>query len=158
MKSFGLFLGSVFLSGISGFAAEPEKVTQTRSLNSSLLQLHEAIQNADVLEAQALRSRAEVLIERRAAQLSALIEENPAAALSMAFSPELIADLAANFPDSAAKLEKQGTWEGPAQAWVEDHPDGSQRSFVQLRLSEQTLRVHFDRVRPNPKCGESLRV
>jgi M6 family metalloprotease-like protein len=158
MNPLSLCVISAVITAVSAYGAAPDLIAQTRSLNASLLQLHQAIQEADTLEAEALRSRADILIERRAAQLSALIEDNPAAALSIAFSPELLADLAAKFPESASKLERQGTWEGPAQAWIEDHPDGWHKSFVQLRAAEQNLRVHFDGARPNLKCGDRLRV
>jgi M6 family metalloprotease-like protein len=133
-------------------------VAQARSLNNSLLQLHEAVQSADASEAEALRARAAAAIERRAAQLSRLIEENPAAALSMAFPPELLADLAGKFPDSAARLETQGTWEGAAELWVEDSQDGSHKSYVKLKTGRETLRVHFAGAEPQLKCGDSLRV
>src|SRR5438067_13022321 len=158
MNSFKLYIIGGLLACNSAFGGEPEKVAQTRNLNASLLQLHQAIQDADASEAPALRERAAAVIERRAARLAALIEENPAAALSMAFSPELLADLAAKFPDSAARIERQDTVEGPAEVWVEDNPDGWHRSYLKVNTGGESLRVYFDGAQPEIKCGNSVRV
>jgi M6 family metalloprotease-like protein len=157
--SFRLYLLCGLLACTSALGAEPERVAQARSLNNSLLQLHEAVRNAGTSEAAALRARAAAVIERRAAHLSALIEENPAAALSMAFPPELLADLAGKFPDSAGRLESYGTWQGLIEYWIEDSADlKSSRSLIRMRSGADRIDLHFAGRVPSIRSGDLLQA
>src|SRR5438128_199834 len=58
------------------------------------------------------------VLSQRAAALNELIEHDPAQALELALSPELLADVAMKFPDSASRLESHGTWRGTIQMWT----------------------------------------
>src|SRR5438094_280728 len=94
-------------------AASP-RAMRVRALNNSLLLLHGQMEEgAPSNRADSIRSEAATVIAQRAAALTALIKENPRQALSFAFSPDLLADLKAKFPQSAGLLESHGTWQGP---------------------------------------------
>jgi len=108
------------------------------------------MQQAQAGEAESIRDQAKTVITERAATLTALIEENPRAALSFAFSPELLADLAAKFPESAGLLETHGTWQGAIEVWVADYPPptGSRiglysKTTVRMNVGGEWLEVHF---------------
>ncbi|HEY6129619.1 MAG TPA: NEW3 domain-containing protein [Candidatus Acidoferrum sp.] len=101
---------------------ESQRAAQVRALNNSVLQLHGQIQE-NASGTAAIRGQAATVLAKRAAALQALIQENPHSALSFAFSPELLADLATKFPDSAAYLESHVTASGAIEHWVMDSPD-----------------------------------
>src|SRR5207245_105116 len=62
----------------------------------------------------------------------------------MAFSQELVADLAATFPDSAGLLENHGSWQGPIERWVYDSADlKSSRTVTKMKIGDRFLEVHF---------------
>src|SRR5712675_1469669 len=89
----------------SGSPHESERAAQVRALNNSVLQLHGQMQE-NVSGAAGVHSQAAIVLAQRAATLQALIQEDPHAALSFAFSPELLEDLAIKFPEAANLLEK----------------------------------------------------
>src|ERR1035437_9438790 len=82
---------------------ESPRAARMRALNNVLLLLHAEMQEGSP-------SEAATVITQRAAALGALMKGNPRAALSFAFSPELLADLAARFPESASQLKARSTW------------------------------------------------
>src|SRR5260370_26817456 len=88
----------------SGSSHESERAAQVRTLNNSVLELHGQMQE-NPSGAAGNHSQAAIVLAQRAAALQTLIQEDPHAALTFAFSPELLADLAAKFPSSAAELE-----------------------------------------------------
>ena len=73
-------------------------------------------------------------IRQRAAELNDLVQKDPAQALSMAFSADLVADLAAKCPEVAGQLETQGTQQGSAEYSFEDYPNGSSRTIRKVSL------------------------
>src|SRR5438445_2333365 len=95
----------------SSSSHERERAAQVRALNNSVLQLHGQMQE-NASGAGSIRGQAATVLAQRAAALQTLIQEDPHAALTFAFSPELLADLAAKFPDSAAQLESHTTLSG----------------------------------------------
>ncbi len=114
-----------------------------RALNNSLLQLHGQMQQGGS-DATAIRSQAATVIAERAAALSALIEEDPRAALSFSFSPELLADLAAKFPRATRQLESHTTLSGPIEHWIFDNADlKSSRSLYQMKVGTETFNLYF---------------
>jgi M6 family metalloprotease-like protein len=124
-------------------AQESALAAQVRALNNSVLQLHGQLQESQT-GAAGIRSQAATVLAQRAAKLAALIEENPRAALSFAFSPELLADMAAKFPQSASLLESQGTWQGPVEVWVTDYlKPAHSKTTVLLKTGLQKLELHF---------------
>ena len=94
--------GSVWAQGNSG--------DNVRALNNRVLQFHSQMRGAGASQAAQIRSQAAPVLAERATALSALVKSNPSAALSLAFSQDLLNDLAQKFPGSANSLEEQGTW------------------------------------------------
>jgi len=155
-----LLLSSVSAQGNSSASArEGLRAAQVRALNNSALQLHgQAQENQSSIGA--IQSQAATVLAQRAAALQALIQENPHAALSFAFSPELLADLAAKFPESAYLLEQHGTWHGTAEVSViDDLARKASKTNVMLQVGGRSLGVHFDGAEPAAlKSGDTLTV
>src|SRR5437763_13099338 len=119
---------AMLLGGSAGFAQTPSTnsdrpaAARLRALNNSLLNLHGQMQGAGPSDVRNLRGQAATVIAERAAALAGLIQNDPHAALKFAFSPELLADMAAKFPRSASSLESHATVTGQAQHWIADYP------------------------------------
>src|SRR5881409_1156925 len=113
-----LVLGILGLAQTSSRNEESQAAAHMRGLNNSLLRLHGQMQQAGPNDVRLLRSQAATVIAQRAAALSKLIESNPHAALSFAFSPELLADLTRKFPKSAALLESHMTVSGAVELLI----------------------------------------
>ena len=96
-----------------------------REFNNELLRLHAEIGRTPQADQAALRSSTAGVIEQRAAFLSALTRGNPRQALSLAFSPEFLSELATTFPQSASQLEAHGTWRGILEYLIIDNADGT---------------------------------
>jgi M6 family metalloprotease-like protein len=142
-----------------GSTPESERAAQLRALNNSVLQLHRQLQE-DQSGAAGIRAQAAAVLTQRAAKLAALIEGDPRAALSFAFSPELLADLAAKFPDSAYQLESHTTLSGPIEHWIFDNADHkSSRSQFKMKVGQQTFNLYFvGQEQPNLKGGYTFRA
>ena len=119
---------------------ESERAAQVRTLNNSVLQLHGQTQG-NGSSAFALRGQAASALAQRAAALQALILEDPHTALSFAFSPELLADLAAKFPDAATGLESYVTVSGAVEHSIADSAD--------LKTSSESWSINSGGVRFN---------
>ena len=130
-----------------------------RALNNSLLRLHGQVQQASPGNVALLRSQATTVIAQRAAALTNLIWNDPHAALSFAFSPELLADLAVKFPQSASSLESRVTISGPVQRWTADYPGMKSRTWLTMKQGQTVLALHFAyREPPNLNSGDVLQV
>src|SRR2546425_12943631 len=113
----------LLVSTISVISAQENAVIPTaervRTLNNEVLSFHGLTRDTGRKQIQArsaeVRSHASGLMKERAAVLGKLMEENPEQALSLAFSPEAAADLAAAFPESTDSIERYGTWHGPIE-------------------------------------------
>src|SRR5215471_2642755 len=122
---------------------ESERAAAVRALNNSVLQLHGQLQESQS-GAAGIRSQAAGVLSRRAAALQGLIRENPRAALSFAFSPEMLEDLQSKFPASAAQLESHGAQSGTLEFWTTDYADPRlSRTDVVLRNGSQAVKLHF---------------
>src|SRR5262249_44863831 len=109
-------------------------------------------------DAQRLRDQAATVITQRASALSKLIQSDPHAALTFAFSPELLKDLANKFPESSARLESHTTVTGQVRHWIADYSKGS-RSWWSRRQNGGTLNLHFaEQEPPNLKSGRLLQA
>lgn len=145
-----IFVSSLFLSALSAQGnstaspgKESERAAHVRALNNSVLQLHEQLQGSQSGSG-GVRGQAAGVLSRRAAALQALIQENPRAALSFAFSPELLEDLGSKLPDSAAQLERHVSQTGTIEFWTTDYPDPRlSKTEVVLRSGSRTLKLHF---------------
>jgi M6 family metalloprotease-like protein len=151
---------SVLILGASVAQAQTDSAAGgIRGLNNQVLRLHGEMQRGDARTAAELRRQASAAIAQRAAEMSALIEKDPAQVLSMAFSADVLTDLAAKFPEAAGQLESQGTWQGPAEYWIADYPSVSSRTIVKMKSGGQNLEVHFaGPLPPELKCGDNLEV
>src|SRR2546425_3806290 len=103
----GLVLVLSFSAAASVFQALPVSAQrsassqQVRSYNDQLLQVYARLASSPAGQATtaiALRSQAGAILQARAAALESLIQEDPSQALSLAFDPNALADLAAAFP------------------------------------------------------------
>lgn len=119
------------------------KGAQLRFLNNALLRIHGRMQQAASNQTDGLRTQAATVIAQRAAALSSLIADNPREALAFAFSPELLADLAAKFPQSSPPLEAHIRVAGTARHWIADYPNKGSRSWWQMNAGGRTLNLYF---------------
>ncbi len=145
-------------SNRAGSSHESERAAEVRALNNSVLQLHgQAQENAS--SATGIRGLAAMVLTQRAAALQTLIQEDPHSALTFAFSPELLADLAAKFPDSSAALEAHTTLSGPIELWIFDSGDlKTSHSQYQMKVGLQTVNLHFAGKEPSLAKGSTFQV
>ena len=156
-----IFVSSVLLSGASAQAnstnshgKESERAAQVRALNNSALQLHGQMQE-NASSAAAIRGQAATVLAQRAAALQALMQEDAHAALTFAFSPELLADLAAKFPNAANLLESHTTVTGTVQLSVADYLGRKSKELWALSIGAQQISLHFGiPERPNLSISE----
>ncbi|MSV35346.1 MAG: hypothetical protein EXQ47_07070 [Bryobacterales bacterium] len=128
-----------------------------RNLNNRVLQFHSAIQRANAAEAAQIRAQAGAVLAERAAALTALIREDPNAALGLAFAQELLADLATRFPGSASSLEQQGTWTGASDHLIFDDPARQVRRYqVSINAGNSNIEVYSAGDEPHCVSGDSL--
>jgi M6 family metalloprotease-like protein len=152
---------AVLLFTTSVFAQAPNAgAGRVRNLNNELLRVHGEAQKGSRTGMIQLRRQAAGIIEQRATVLSELIQTDPAQALGLAFSPELLADLAEKFPDSAGQLESHGTWQGSYEQWVYDSADlKSSRTVTRMNVGTKPLELHFAGQQPKAlKSGDMLQA
>ena len=83
-------------------------------------------------------------MEQREAALNALIAENPAEALRLGFPQNLLADLAAKFPQSSARLESRSSWSGRLEYIIEDGVNfATYREIRRLHVNGRVFDLHF---------------
>src|SRR5258707_2709171 len=127
----------------SGSSHESDRAAQVRALNNSVLQLHGQMQE-NSSGAAGIHSQAAIVLAQRAAALQTLIQEDPHAALTFAFSPELLADLAGKFPDSVTQLESHVTLSGAIEQWTFDNADRkTSHSEYRMKAGAQSVSLHF---------------
>src|SRR5215469_4761173 len=155
-----LFAVLMLLSSVRVLAQESPASASMRALNSSLLRLHGQMQQARANDVRLLRTQTAAVIAQRAEALTRLIQTNPHIALSFAFSPELLADLAAKFPQSSSLLESHTTVSGPAKHWIVDYPGlKSSRSLWRINAGGRSLDLYFAGQEPrNLNSGEVLQA
>jgi M6 family metalloprotease-like protein len=148
-----IFLSNLLLGGLSAQinpsvnsrGKDNERAVQVRNLNNCVLQLHGQVQG-NGSTASAVRGQAASALAQRAAALHALIQEDPHAALSFAFSADLLADLAAKFPDAAAELESYVTASGPIEHSTIDSADlKTSRESWSINSSGTRLNLYFSK-------------
>jgi M6 family metalloprotease-like protein len=155
----GVFAQSGHAAPSGGQASESAQAAKVRALNNSLLQLHGQMQEGSQSGTAWVRGQAATVIAGRAAALTTLMQQDARVALSFAFSPELLADLAQKFPQSAALLESHVTLNGPIEHWIEDNTNlKTSRSYFFLKAGGRTLNLHFAGPEPVVKSGELLQA
>jgi hypothetical protein len=101
---------------------------------------------------------AAIVLRARAREMTALIREDPAKALSVAFSPGILTRLGARFPPAAPLLEAHGTWEGPVHSSIFDYPDGRHIISYRMRAGKESLEIHFAGGEPSSCTGAKVTV
>lgn len=154
-----VLLGST-LSSSQNSPKESAAAAHMRGLNNSLLKLHGQMQQSDGNSARGLRSQAASVLAQRGAALTALIQNEPRAALTFAFSPELLADLAEKFPQSTSSLESHTTVSGKVDHWVADFPGLKRsRSWWSLDANGHKLNLYFASSEPKGlRSGDVLQA
>src|SRR5947207_2325793 len=160
--SFGIFITiAIFVAVVPKLTAQNDPSTsRLRSLNNQLLTMYGRLLSSPAGDASALRSQAATVIEQRAAILGNMIQTDPAKALGLAFSQDLLANLAGAFPQSASQLESAGTWEGQLNWVVAMKPDLiNYRDLRRLTIGSESYEVYFAQREPaGMKCRDILRV
>jgi len=138
-------------------SGQVDRAARVRGLNNDLLRLHSEASQSSPRQSGALGSQAEQLIGQRAIALRDLIQRDPGQALSLTFSAEALAELAATFPESAAHLESPGTWQGPVERWFAESADlRSSTTVTRIRSGGQTLDLYFAGAEPAGLTSGSL--
>ncbi|MCW5981598.1 MAG: hypothetical protein KIT09_26170 [Bryobacteraceae bacterium] len=131
-----------------------------RSLNGEILRYH-GLARASGLTVQPVASvEATRLLDERFNALGALIEQDPRQALLMAFSPDLLAELAVAFPQSKSKLETHGVWQGPIRYGIVDGLKFAQsKTILLMPVDGKTVSLHLATDQPGAmKSGDLITV
>jgi len=131
-----------------------------RSLNNSILQLHQQLHDSSGGSTRTIRERALQIVKERANSLVSLMASDPEGAAAMVFSPEALAELETRIPGASAWLETPGDWEGPAEYIVLDDASlKSSKSTLTIRHGGDRFNVHFAGAIPDGlACGSVLQV
>ena len=132
----------------SAVAQSSPQADQLRSYNAQVLALESA---APAVHGAATDVTMTKLLALRAKSMQTLIVENPAEALALAFPADVLADLAASFPEQRGYLEQRGAWQGELEYLIED--DAAMTPAIArcsgctatARCSKCTLRGRFRR-------------
>jgi M6 family metalloprotease-like protein len=144
---------------MSGSAQQKPAGGKVQELNSQVLQAYGQFQSSPAA-ANGRRAEITALLEQRAAALESLIAQNPAEALRVAFSADVVTELAAAFPGARRSLESHGRWEGPIEYIIEDSTDfRSHRNIRAMSVRGETLYIQFAGPEPDGlQSGDVLRV
>jgi M6 family metalloprotease-like protein len=154
---FAIFV-SFFLTVTAASAQAPGD--EIRNLNGQILRLQADVDKAAPGVQAMLRAQATPLLARRAQLLETLTRQDPAEALRVGFPPEVLARLAAAFPQSVSLLEVRGVWRGPIEYLIVDDATLSRHeSIVRLAVNGRPRRVRFAAGEPpDLKSGDLLRL
>lgn len=161
-----LFLALLFAQAVLTTAQQPSEPgsargIQARSLNNQLLEVYSRLLNLPRGDsAETLRGQAAAIIGQRAGVLEALIRENPAEAISLAFTQDLLTDLAKAFPESAEQLESLTEWEGPLEVTVEDDANfQTARTIHRIWIQDRgAVNIHFSKKPTELTSGAWIRI
>ena len=136
------------------------QAARVRQLNNEVIRLHGLMETSSAAEHANIRSQAIPVMEQREAALSALIAENPGEALRLGFPQNLLADVAAKFPQSSARLESRSSWSGRLEYIIEDGVNfAAYREIRRLHVNGRVFDLHF--AAPEParlECGYVMTV
>ena len=149
---------SLFLTASAATAQAPAE--EIRDLNAQLLRLQADFERDTPLKAAGRRAQAAPVVARRAQLLEALIRQDPEEALRLGFPQDVLARLAAAFPQAAATLERRGVWRGPVEhIVVDDARLGRHESLVYIAVNGVRRRVRFAGGEPPElKSGDIVRL
>jgi M6 family metalloprotease-like protein len=149
---------SLFLTARGASPQAPAE--EIRHLNAEILRLQAEVEKGAPSAAAAWRAQAAPVLRRRAQLLEALVRRDPAEALRQGFPPDVLARLAAAFPQAAASLEARGVWRGPVEHLVIDDAGLSRHeSVVHITVNGMRRRVRFAAGEPpDLKTGDVVRL
>jgi M6 family metalloprotease-like protein len=152
-----LFTAAFLLAAVSLFAqGGPDNI---RSANGRILRLEAAMHRASAVEKGQIQAEAAPVFAQRAAALTELIRQDPNAALSLAFSQDLLDALSGEFPGSASALERHGVWSGTSDHLIFDDPERQVRRFqVQIHSGNDSAEVYSAAGEPHCVSGDILTV
>lgn len=128
---------------------------QLLGLNTALLRLQG---QAFGPQGASARGRGADIIAERLTLLQALIQQDPEAALRVAFTADVVAGLSAAFPDSSDLLETHGRWIGVFEHSIVDTADLTAAEEIrEIHINGRTLRIHFPGEPPDFLGGLSSR-
>jgi M6 family metalloprotease-like protein len=130
----------------------PDRV---REFNSKVLEIMARLESAP---GQGVRQEALTLLADRAQALHALMQSDPAAALSLAFSGELPGILARLLPEAAGHIESEGSWNGPVEYEVIDDETLTRAgTLARMKLGDEEIEIRFAGQDPDGlQCGDHL--
>jgi hypothetical protein len=130
---------------------------KVRELNAKVLNLHGLVQNSYQDQEPLGNLEAGSVFSQRLNALSGLIEHDPDAALRAAFPADLVAELAAVFPEHKASLETYGEWQGTVDVFIRD--GAGSESLIRMKTGTEDLVLHFGAGgRPDLLSGDVLSV
>ena len=140
------------------FAQGNSEEARLRALNAEALRLRGLLYSATASEQAQIRSQAGATFEQRQASLESLMASLPATALRLAFPVEVLSDLAAAFPQSAARLETRGTWQGQLYYYIEDGVGlTSHKENRKIRIGSQLVDLYSaSPVVAGSKCNDVI--
>ena len=152
---------AILMGGAIGLHAQPQGLAERiRSLNDNLLQMHGRTRGAAPAVVRSMRSEASAAIRQRAALMAQLMEQDPGQALALALSNEAVTEISQAFPDSAALLEWQGEWDGPAEFVVADDENLSlAKTFLRMKTADgEMVDLYVADGDVEVQCGDLLQV
>jgi M6 family metalloprotease-like protein len=140
------------------FAQGNSEEARLRQLNAETLRLRGLLQAATPGQAAQLRAQGAELLAQRQPLLESLIASSPSAALELAFAADTIADLAAAFPQGAARLESRGTWQGQLLYYIEDGVVlSSHKEVRKLKSGSDLIDLHsVNELAAGTKCNDVI--
>ena len=156
---FGLAIIVALLGPTPGFGKDSAKASRVRDLNNKVVQHHDRARGAASENKASIRAQAAPDFKEREEALADLIEDDPQEAIKFAFSPELLTDMGKEFPDSAAHLERFGTWQGTLEYAVADDLNlKTAKNIRRLKTDKETLHLHLSGPEPPLTSGMTVTV
>ena len=126
------------------WAQSSSQIETVRALNGQVLRLFNSMQSGESTQQLMALPDAKALIEQRQKTLIGLVDEDPRKALLVAFSPDLLQQLATSFPQLASKLETHGTWQGNLRYSVMDGvKSGTSKTLASLSVGTSQYLLNF---------------
>src|SRR5438876_2777933 len=125
------------------FAQGNSEEGRLRGLNAEALRLRGLLHSANANEQAQIHAQGAAVLEQRQALLESLMSALPGTALQLAFSADVLSDLAGAFPQAAGRLESRGAWQGQLYYYIEDSPGfTSHRENRKLRVGNQLVDLY----------------
>ena len=138
---FVLVTAVLALGPFAASAPAQDGAERLRTFNNRILELHGRVRQGGVA---ASHAGAVPLLRQRAQLLGALIENDPAAALALAFSAEAAGAIAADIPEAAPYLEQRGAFQGTLECIVFDDAHGQPAQYIRrMNVDGELVDLYF---------------